>query len=351
MSYDSLRKARNLIKKAGGEIAPLLVSEEELNPEIQEDLSYQAFPLEAATRTYQVDYTYPDDSTFTEFNYFEDGKQRTIQVGFIPARYGQNFILIPVHYFVVAAVILRRTDQKLELWGDPEIREGVLVEKSLVPDQGILSVFEDSGLDIVDTRALGGDYYDLRRRALREAKRQRLEVEENLITRWMQSNESEKSFLVVDGTLMNLRNEDSVERCIGVSKSFHNRYFPVSDHNRILQMKEFERSWAFRFHSVEDDKDDVRLGARERISWYLRLRKRPNSEPEFGLIRVEISQRHAEHASKYADRFSRSLLSERLPTAYPKPRWDKHLYCIQCCENYLSSIMPSISTIRASMKG
>jgi hypothetical protein len=158
-------------------------------------------------------------------------------------------------------------------------------------------------------------------------------------------------FLVVDGTLMNFRREENVERCIGVSKSFQTRYFSVSDHSRILQMPEFSRSWTFRFHSPDDPDDDVHKGARERISWYLRLRERTNQDPEFGLIRVEISQRHTDKASEYANRFSRSLLTERLPTSYPYPRWDKHLYPIRACENYLSSITPSLETISAVMKG
>jgi hypothetical protein len=207
------------------------------------------------------------------------------------------------------------------------------------------------GLMVIDTKAEGGDYYDLRRRALREVTKLRRLAEDKLIGKWRQSEEAQNHFLVVDGTLMNLRNEENVERCIGVSKSFGSRYFEVSDHNRIMQMNEFERSWTFRFHSPEDETDDLRRGVRERISWYLRLRSRLNADPEFGLIRVEISQRHVNKASEYAEMFSRSLLSERLPTSYPAPRWDKHLYPIRGCENYLSSVMPSISTIAASMKG
>jgi hypothetical protein len=347
-SYSVLRKAKEFISAQGGEIAPLPISEEELNPSIQEDLSLQAYSLESMGSCYPVDYSFPDDSACSEFSFFEDGRQRTVQIGSIDTEYGNQHVMIPVHFFVVAAVILQRCDRELKLWGAAEVRQGILVDKSLVPDQHILAQFKDT---IVDTHGQGGDYYELRRYALQTAKVLRLEAENDLITKWRQSQEASDHFLIVDGTLMNLRNEDNVERCVGVSKSFGSRYFPVSDHNRILRMKEFERSWTFRFHSPEDENDSLSLGARERISWYLRLRSRPNVDPEFGLIRVEISRRHAEQAPEYAHRFSRSLLSERLPTSYPTPRWDKHLYPIQACENYLSSVMPSVSTINASMKG
>ncbi|MFC1543343.1 hypothetical protein ACFL4K_02245, partial [Candidatus Neomarinimicrobiota bacterium] len=342
------------IKDLEGKVAPLDISEEEINPQAQDDLSLQAYFLEPTTHCYPVSYSNQEDSGTSEFSFFEDGRQRTLQIGFIPAQIGEHHILIPVHYFIVAAVILFREEGRLKLWEEPEVKEGILVRRSLVTDQPIISQFEDQGLLIVDSGGEGGegvDYYDLRRRALRRAKALRLEVENELIGRWGASNHAGDCFLVVDGTLMNLRNEESVERCIGVSKSFGSRYFSISDHNRILKMEEFERSWVFRFHSPEDESDDLRLGARERLSWYLRLRTKTNADPEFGLIRVEISHRHADLVSEFADRFSKSLISERLPTSYPAPRWDKHLYPICVCENYLSSSIPSIGTIKASMKG
>ena len=58
MSYDSLRQARSLIAEIGGEVAPLPVSEEELNPEIQDDLSYQVNALESSKHPYKVNYNY-----------------------------------------------------------------------------------------------------------------------------------------------------------------------------------------------------------------------------------------------------------------------------------------------------
>jgi len=347
-AYDALQKARDFIRAQKGKIAPLAVSEEELNPRAQDDLSLQAWALEPTGSCYKVSYKHPDDAGSSEFSFFEDGKQRTIHIGVIPATYDNRNVLIPVHYFTVAAVILKRENGRLKVWTRPVLREGILVEKSLVPYQYGLEKYETAGLLVVDTETTGADYYKLRSRALWKAKEQRLEVEDQLIEAWRRSDEAADHFLVVDGTLMNFRNEKSIRQCVGVSKSFGCRYFDFSENHRILQMKEFERSWTFRFHSPEDD---ITRGGRERVSWYLRLRTRTDADPEFGLIRVEISRAHADEAPKFAERFSRSLLSERLPTSYPFPRWDKHLYPIRTCESYLSSIMKSIETITASMKG
>jgi hypothetical protein len=351
-AHDTLRKARKFITAQGGQLAPLSISEEELSPDAQDDATHHVVPLESMNSVYDVDYDPSKDSNCSEFRFFEDGRQRTIQIGYIRAIYPDNLILIPVHFFVVAAVILQREDRKLTLWKGPLVEQGIFVPKSLVPNQSILEEFKQLGLPIVDTESatLGnpGDYYDMRRRALRRAKERRLAVEQQLIGEWRADPAAANNFLVVDGTLMNMRNEENVNRCIGVSKSFGTRYFENSKHNEIMQMKECQRSWTFRFHEAEDD---LRKGGRERASWYLRLREKQRADPEFGLIRVEMSKEYINESSAYAARFSRSLLSERLPTAYPAPRWDKHLYPIRGCETYLSSIMPSIPTITAAIQG
>jgi len=347
----SLSKAKQFITSQGGQIAPLGISEEELNPDEQDDLSYQAYPLESMESCYRVDFNFPEDSLCSEFGFFEDGKQRTIQIGYIPVEYGEIHVLIPVHYFVISSVILQRSNRELKLWGSAKVKEGVFVEKSLIPNQNVLDDFADQGLEIVDIRAQGGDYYALRKKTLQEAKKIRLQLETDLIAEWRLSKDSKDSFLIVDGTLMNFRNEANIERCVGISKSFGSRYFSVSDHNRVLTMREFERSWAFRFHTPDDDTDALNQGKRERLSWYLRLREKRNTDPEFGLIRVEIGLKHLDTLQDKIKSISRYLLSERLPISYPIPRWDKHLYPIYKCESYLSSIMPSIGTISAAMKG
>ena len=91
---DGLRGAREFVAAQGGHVAPLPISEEELNPDVQDDLSVHAFALEDTARTYPVGYKYPDDAGSSEFRFFEDGRQRTIQVGHIPAQYGDNLVII-----------------------------------------------------------------------------------------------------------------------------------------------------------------------------------------------------------------------------------------------------------------
>lgn len=215
-----IQQAKDFIRtQAGGTIAPLPISEEEINPNLQDDLSYRARPLESTTQAYPVNFNFPDDSLCTEFSFFEDGRQKTINIGYIATVVNQRVVIIPVHFFAVGAVILERDpERKLMLWGQPEIRTGIIVERSLVPDQSVLENFERDGLEVVDvTTTTGNDYSNLRMKALQKAKDMRLEIETTLITRWRESNAHTNKFLVIDGTLMNYRNEENIEWCIGVS--------------------------------------------------------------------------------------------------------------------------------------
>ena len=183
----ALRKAKEFIIAQGGQVAPMSISEEDLNPDAQDDMTMEVALLEAAHSVYDVPYDCCKDSDCSEFRYFEDGRQRTIQIGFIRADYGANLVLIPVHFFVVAAVILERRNRQLKLWKEPRLDQGIFIARSLIPDQNVLDDFAKSGLSIVDTETASGvpmDYYEMRRRALSRAKERRLALEQQLITEW-----------------------------------------------------------------------------------------------------------------------------------------------------------------------
>ncbi len=65
---DTLKNAREFIRRQGGAIAPLPITEEELDPSAQDDQSFQAYALEPTTSCQNVDYTYPDDYGITIAN-------------------------------------------------------------------------------------------------------------------------------------------------------------------------------------------------------------------------------------------------------------------------------------------
>lgn len=277
----------------------------------------------------------------SEFCYFEDGIQRTLYIGQLLER-GAH---IPVHYCTVAATILERRDRCFHpVDGLLLKKDMILVSKSHIPRPDTLAELENKGVGIVDTGVTSTNFNELCRKAQYWSKAKRLELEAELIERWDKSY-SGPSFLIVDGTIMNLRSEQAVARCLGISKQIQERHHDLAEHKKILGLAYGERSWAFSF---KGEGEDSRMGARDRISWYIRIRDTRGRHPEFGLLRCEISKRHKEEAGTLADRLSRSLLAERYPIAYPDSRWDRLLYPIRQCEQYLRSRCKPISSIQAA---
>ena len=76
-------------------------------------------------------------------------------------------------------------------------------------------------------------------------------------------------------------------------------------------------------------------------SWYLRLRDPVGHDPMWGLVRVEIAHPETQelHAiGDRADEVSRWILAEASPLALPDARWDKMVYGIRDCEEFLRAV-------------
>ena len=77
-------------------------------------------------------------------------------------------------------------------------------------------------------------------------------------------------------------------------------------------------------------------------SWYLRIRDSRGHDPMWGLVRVEVAApaagREAEIGAR-ADEVSRWILAEAAPVALPDARWDKMVYGVRDCEEFLRAVM------------
>jgi hypothetical protein len=77
-------------------------------------------------------------------------------------------------------------------------------------------------------------------------------------------------------------------------------------------------------------------------SWYLRLRDPAGRDPMWGLVRIEAALPDAaESPAAVEARFdaaSRAVLAEAAPLALPDGRWDKMVYPIRDCEQFLKAI-------------
>ena len=78
----------------------------------------------------------------------------------------------------------------------------------------------------------------------------------------------------------------------------------------------------------------------ERVaSWYLRLRDPRGHDPMWGLVRVEIAMPGSDDIGARADEVSRWILAEAQPVALPDSRWDKMVYGVRDCEEFLRAVM------------
>jgi hypothetical protein len=84
--------------------------------------------------------------------------------------------------------------------------------------------------------------------------------------------------------------------------------------------------------------------SRQRItvaSWYLRLRDPAGHDPLWALVRVEVAHPSAgdRPIGERADEVSRWVLAETAPLALPDARWDKMVYAVRDCEEFLRAIV------------
>ncbi|MFQ3679043.1 MAG: hypothetical protein SNJ60_00830 [Pseudanabaenaceae cyanobacterium] len=249
-----------------------------------------------------------------ELGFFLDGIQRSWLL------YYQEGA--PVYFGYGAAVIRQRGDRRLQTWRYQD-HEALYVARLRLEGQE-WERLQRSGISLVDTETTADSPW-MQCEAAREAiGRDRERLETNLARQWLQA--AMPGWLVLDGSLTGAPETAGHPRTLGLIKSHHTQFFPAVEQSRILSLGQGERSSAF-----------VPRGRYPVCSWYLRLREVGDRDPYFGLIRVETAIANL----SLADTLSRWVLAESRPLSLPDPRWDKMIYPIRDCEQYLRSREPS----------
>ncbi|PYP81131.1 MAG: hypothetical protein DMD35_02405 [Gemmatimonadetes bacterium] len=233
-----------------------------------------------------------------------------------------------------AAVIRERRNRRMHTWGAP------LVEMRLYAPHGLATPTEwdalrqIAGHQLVDISAREGEIDGEHPLALRDAAFHRVQahreaLEQRLAERWC-STEHDRLF--IDGGISG-SDTVAVSSCtVGVVKSHRTLYAEGVALQTILGLGRSERSSVF----------EVTSPRRTTVaSWYLRLRDPMGRDPMWGLVRVEIArpdpaERHA--IGDRADEVSRWILAEASPLALPDARWDKMVYGIRDCEEFLRAV-------------
>ena len=234
----------------------------------------------------------------------------------------------PVVYGYTAAVIRTRgADRRMRTHAAPAVREALYYSKRLVDLRldGIDSVDTDDGEERVEEHPM-----ILLEAARKKVSSVRDRLEARVTSEWLTAFDGSDEWLLVDGSLTGEYYHYPSPNLVGVVKSHQTQYFPMDDQRKILGMQVGERSGVF-----------VPRGRRrpEVYSWYLRLRPNEGQDVHFGLVRVEAAK--CDRTLAMADEISRWLLAERSPLSLPDARWDRLIYPIRDCEQYLRSLAPT----------
>ena len=259
------------------------------------------------------------------FRAFLDGTQRSrvaMYVGTSPVVHGS-----------VAAVVRERCNRRMQTWSKPLAQSRVYVPRAMLPGDTWSTLRTEFGSLLVDTLDGEADVTShpmaLRDAAIHRVQAHREAVEQRLAEQWC-VEESEALF--VDGGISGSDQVAQSAHAVGVVKSHRTLYAEGDALHVVLSLKTGERSSVFRI--ISSKRTTV-------ASWYLRLRDSAGHDPMWGLVRVEMALPDAggmSHIGEAADERSRWLLAEVSPIALPDARWDKMVYGIRDCEEFLRSI-------------
>jgi hypothetical protein len=247
---------------------------------------------------------------------------------------------LPVVRGTVAAVVRVRRSRLMGTWGrGPRVERRVYAPCAYLPPV-VCDALHALGVPVRDTTEPGPDGAPpsphplaLLDRAVHFVQADRERAERELAEEWCRRQPVEGGLLLVDGSIQGSDLVAAARCVLGVVKSHRTLYAEGDALRVVLGLGAGERSTAFR----------VSVGRRAPVaSWYLRLRDPAGRDPMWGLVRLEAALPDAGEppaaAARRFDAASRAVLAEAAPLALPDGRWDKMVYPIRDCEQFLKAI-------------
>ena len=260
------------------------------------------------------------------FRGFLDGTQRSVVVVHLHG--------VPVVHGTAAAVVRERRNRRMRTWGVPLVEMRIYAPREALTKEewaALRSRYRDRLVDTTDGEADTGSHpLALRDAAFHRVQADRELLEQRLAERWCAS---ENDRLFIDGGISGSETVAVSSCTVGVVKSHRTLYAEGPALQVVLGLGLRERSSVF---VITFSKRRTTVA-----SWYLRLRDPVGRDPMWGLVRVEIA--HPDPADLHtlgdrADEVSRWILAEASPLALPDARWDKMVYGIRDCEEFLRAV-------------
>lgn len=259
------------------------------------------------------------------FRAFLDGTQRSEVVSYV------GRIAVVVGH--VSAVVRERRERRMHTWREPLLETRIYAPRALLSSvtwNTLCAELEDRLVDITDGASeIAAHPFALHEAALHRVQWHREQLEQRLAERWCAE---ESDVIFVDGGLSGSDKVAVSMATVGVVKSHRTLYADGVALDIVLSLGEGERSSVFRVTSPK--RTTV-------ASWYLRLRDPSGHDPMWGLVRVEVALPAPGQPGPIGDRadeVSRWILSETTPLALPDARWDKMVYGVRDCEEFLRAV-------------
>ena len=272
------------------------------------------------------------DPPVAGFEAFLDGAQESRVVHYCDG--------IPIVFGRVAAVVRQRVLRRMITWKRPETRSRLYVPRGLVP-ASLWTRIVVRGFDPVDTTdadvtessdwpQVDAHPFAIAQRALDAVKRERESAERKLAEDWV-TIRSEPVF--IDGSIATSDRVSVAPNAVGVIKSHRTLYvsgpamrvvqsLPLNHRSSVLRVVAYHRTAV--------------------ASWYLRIRDCAGRDPMWGLLRVETAMpdrgASPQQVADHANLVSRWILAEMMPLSLPDSRWDKMVYGIHDCEEFLKAL-------------
>lgn len=256
------------------------------------------------------------------FAAFLDGAQWSLVAAWVAG--------VPIVHGTIAAVIRQRRDRRMSAWSAPIVRRALYAPLDLLPPS-VREGLRNEDLELVDTlerrKPDSSHPFALQEIAYQSVLAARETAEEELARQWCATADE---LLFVDGSITGSDIVAKSEQVAGVVKSHQTLCANPADLATIMALASGERSSVAR----------VAVSNRQPVaSWYLRLRDHTGHDPFWGLVRVETAlSTNTRSLVARADRVSAWVLAEALPLSVPDARWDKMVYGIRDCEEYLRAI-------------
>jgi hypothetical protein len=266
------------------------------------------------------------DAPVPGFRGFLDGTQRSVVASHVRGA--------PIVHGTVAAVVRERRNRKMHTWNLPLVETRIYAPRKMLAREEwetLRTMYREALVDTTDGESVShGHPLALRDQAIHRVQAHREALETRLAERWC-AGENDRLF--IDGGISGSESVAVSSCTVGVVKSHRTLYGEGAALQTILGLGVRERTSVF----------SITFASRRTsvASWYLRLRDTAGRDPMWGLVRVEIAHPEPQdlHAiGDRADEVSRWIMAETSPLALPDARWDKMVYGIRDCEEFLRAV-------------